>query len=176
LKFVSHFESLRQHAQKMSQALRYRRLFFAGIPMPARKRTPRIVDPEKGMAKAVVFHQQTEELRDYLTRGRRFSHFDDDALNESWIAAYRGLLLNRDPKLAPDYADLSAEFELRNVPLPYEQVKHMFEDDLAAVRKQLDSGAFISGEIEEKLEDLLALTLACYNKPNEEEESFTVIP
>jgi hypothetical protein len=144
--------------------------------MAEHKRIPESVDPEAGMARTLVFNQQMREVRHYLARGRRFANLDQDALNDYWIAASRGLLLNRDPKHAPDYADLSAEFELRKVPLPYEQVKHMFEADLAAVKRQLDSGAFISGEIAEKLEDLLALTLACYNKSNEEEKSFKVIP
>jgi hypothetical protein len=160
----------------MSQGLRYRLSVLAGIPMVAHKRIPRTVDPEANMAKTLVFSQQTKEVRHYLERGRRFANFDEDALNDSWIAAYRGLLLNRDPKHSHEYDDLSAEFELRKVALPYKQVKHMFEADLAAVKRQLDSGAFISGEIEEKMEELLALTLACYNKSNEEEESFKVIP
>jgi hypothetical protein len=144
--------------------------------MAPHKRIPGNVDPEVSMAKALAFHQQTKEVRHYLARGRRFANLSEDALNDDWITAYRRLLVKRDLNQQRDYDDLSAEFELRNVALPYQQVKHLFEADLAAVRKQLDSGAFAPGEIEDKMADLMALTLACYNKPSEEEESFKVIP
>ena len=72
--------------------------------------------------------------------------------------------------LFADYDDLTAEFELRKVDLPYEQVKHIFETNVAEVKKRLEPETFSSRELEETLEKLLALALASSNKSNEDEE------
>ncbi len=143
---------------------------FTGIPMAEHKRTLGGVDPEDNIAKTLVIDQQRREIRDYLARGRRFASLREDALNDHWIASYRGYLHNRNLQHERDYHDLSAEFELRKVVLPYGQVKHLFDANLAEVKMQLKSATSYSRELEEKIEELLALALASYSKSNDDEE------
>jgi hypothetical protein len=138
--------------------------------MAEHKRIPGSVDPEAGMARTPVSNQQMREVRHYLARGRRFANLDQDALNDYWIAAYRELLHHRDLNHERDYDDLSAEFELRKLELPYEQVKHIFEADLAAARRQLEPEIFHWRELEIRVEALLVSTLVAYNKTNDDEQ------
>ena len=149
----------------------YRLFGFAGSPMAQLKRMLGGIDREDNNTKMPVINQHTRETRDYLVRGRRFLNLDDNALNRYWIAAYRGLP-HRDPKHEFDFDDLSAEFELRKVDLPYELVKHIFEANVAEVKKRLEPETFSSQEIEDMMEELLMLALACYDKTNEDEGSF----
>jgi hypothetical protein len=137
--------------------------------MAVHKRTLGGIDPEDNIAKTLVVNQQRRETREYLARGRRFANLDENALNDYWIAAYRGLH-HRDLEHEREYEDLTAEFELRKADLPYEQVKHIFDAQVAEAKRQLDSGTFSLRELEETMEKLLALALASYNKSNEDEE------
>jgi hypothetical protein len=48
-----------------------------------------MTDDADGYARAFLVHNEMEQTRNYLQRGRRFEHMPVEALNEAWAAAFK---------------------------------------------------------------------------------------
>jgi hypothetical protein len=84
-------------------------------------------DPE-AMVKAFLQHKITEQMQDYLTRGRRFAKVDDGRLNKDWIIAVRSWLAHKRRANERIMNDLAAELRLRGLEPPYRAVEQELAD------------------------------------------------
>jgi hypothetical protein len=69
------------------------------------------------LVEAVLAHEQMQEMQAYIARGRTFESVTVEALSEAWLAAVAAVAFGDDGSLG-DWADLSAEFELRRLARP----------------------------------------------------------
>jgi hypothetical protein len=84
-------------------------------------------DPE-AMVKAFLQYKVTEQMQDYLTRGRRFAKVDDAQLNKDWIIAVRSWLAHKRRAKEQIMDDLAAELRLRGLEPPYGAVEQELAD------------------------------------------------
>jgi hypothetical protein len=91
-------------------------------------------DPE-AMVKAFLQHKITEQMQDYLTRGRRFAKLDVAQLNADWITAVRSWLAHKDRANERKMDDLAAELRLRGVEPPYAAVEQELADRSARTKE-----------------------------------------
>ncbi len=72
---------------------------------------------------AVMDHQDMENTRSYLERGRRFEGLTVDALNNGWAAAFTAVCANGDERRETDLDDFGAELGLRKLKRPEHLVR-----------------------------------------------------
>jgi hypothetical protein len=83
---------------------------------PPRKRVEGDVD-------TFLASQEADRTADYANRGRAYKHLTDQQLTEKWVAAFRHLAeAPRDSRRRALESDLSAEFKLRDIKPPHDQV------------------------------------------------------
>ena len=103
-----------------------------------------------GMARADV----TDQLADYVSRGRAYHGMDTDWLRQRWVTAFRSWFAAMQ-EVAASYqlvADIRAELSLRDEKPPYEAV----QADLEQARQHaLESGPNGSRAMERQLEAYL---------------------
>src|SRR6478609_1749091 len=92
-----------------------------------------MTDDADGFAKAFVVHNEMEQTRAYLERGRRFEHMPVEALNEGWAAAFKLVLLPKDQRRPSDQHDFGAELRLRGLEIPY----HLVQDAMNELRQRI---------------------------------------
>jgi hypothetical protein len=121
-----------------------------------RKNTLRSRDSERTIVTELLTNELMNQMRDYLTRGRRFGNSNLQTLHRDWVASVRGLFGDRDRKHERDYHDLTAEFQLRKIEPLYEPVRPIIEDFEVEVMRRLNLGVRpISRELEDKIEEVL---------------------
>lgn len=76
---------------------------------------------------------EMKESQSYLERGRQFAAIPVDALNARWAAAFEAATTNAGRQAMVEYADLSAEFRLRDLPMP----AHLVSETMAVVRQRI---------------------------------------
>ena len=86
---------------------------------------PHHIDP---LMEAVLAHEQMQEMQAYLARGRAFGSLSIETLNEAWLAAVAAVAFGDDGRLG-DWADLSAEFEIRRLTRP----EHLISPEVMVV-------------------------------------------
>ena len=92
-----------------------------------------MTDDADQFAKAFVVHNEMEQTRAYLERGRRFEHMPVEALNEGWAAAFKRVLLPKDQRRPGDQHDFGAELRLRGLEIPY----HLVQDAMNELQRRI---------------------------------------
>jgi hypothetical protein len=84
-----------------------------------------------------------DSIQDYLSRGRLFQSLDDTNLAERWVEAYKTMTRSarkghvpRNEGIAVD--DLSAELDLRGLPIPLERVREEHDWHVSLLKRDLD--------------------------------------
>ena len=111
-------------------------------------------DPE-AVVSAFLRHKSTEQMQDYLTRGRRFAKVDDGWLNKDWIIAVRSWLAHKHCTKERMMDDLAAELRLRGLEPPYSALEQELADRSAQTKETERKTAFreVAQEIGESLRD-----------------------
>lgn len=84
-------------------------------------------DEANKIVRAMLAHNQMEEVAAYLRRGRRFQTMPEADLNQAWAAAFEVALGLGVPERQQDLDDLGAELNLRNLEPPGHLVKETMD-------------------------------------------------
>ena len=87
------------------------------------------------IAKAVVQSAEMDETNDYAARGRRHRSVELDQLKAEWVSAFKKWALSLGAADPREIDDLSAEFRLRNIEPPFDQVRDEHRMLVEEVRK-----------------------------------------
>ena len=77
--------------------------------------------------------------------GRERAALELDDLRADWVSAYKTWALSRGATGSRQLNDLSAEFQLRNIELPFDQVR---EEQRALLEEMLKTGSDNSGAVQ----------------------------
>src|SRR4051794_31180020 len=92
------------------------------------------IDP---MAKAFLDHQEMEETRAYLERGREFKGAPAEGINEAWTLAFKLVYEYGETGHRNQLDDLAAELRLRGVEPP----GHLVQDTIAVLQERIRTTA-----------------------------------
>jgi len=82
-------------------------------------------------------NEQADQIADYVTRGRIYERLTDGELAEKWIHAFKMFAAARSDQCRRAIeTDLKAEFQLRGIEPPYDQVR----SEINRVVKDMSSG------------------------------------
>lgn len=101
-----------------------------------------------------VQNELLEQTKDYLARGRRFYRLKIDDLNETWAAAFRQFVRQRNGPQARDMDDAGAELRLRGNKFPTHLVT-LEVDQLRLAIQRLDV-ASPSVEFKQKVSEFIS--------------------
>jgi hypothetical protein len=87
------------------------------------------------LAKALLRSEQMDDTSSYLQRGRQFGQLSSSELDQAWFKAFHSWFETRASGVQQRESDLSAEYRLRNLEIPY----HLVEDLLAKAREEIRS-------------------------------------
>ena len=90
-------------------------------------------DPIDQLVESVLAHEQMEEIRAYVARGRSFASLTAEELADAWVAAVVAVAFGDDDRL-DDWSDLGAELELRGLARPEHLVP---AQAMAALRQRI---------------------------------------
>jgi hypothetical protein len=83
---------------------------------------------------SIIAEDNMENIRQYISRGRRFEHINIEALKQRWISAFKALASDIENYQALyEYIDADAEFQLRKIEPPRDTVKADTEKLVAAI-------------------------------------------
>ncbi len=71
---------------------------------------------------AMIAAIEAETVELYLARGRRLAGLSDEALCDTWVAAFCAWIVTQDSATSTAEEDARGEFVLRGLPLPDERV------------------------------------------------------
>lgn len=81
-------------------------------------------DQIEDIVSSILAETAMEEMRDYLTRGRRFRDADTDTLKQHWVAAFKSWANDLSNRQAVGVVkDSAVELQLRQIEPPYEAVR-----------------------------------------------------
>ena len=133
-----------------------------GKPRISRKRSSRRTDAV-GELEMFLAIQRVDQIGDYASRGRTHERLTDQQLARKWIDAIRQCAhASSDEQRRAIESDLKAEFQLRSIEPPYEQVKLEIDRIAADIssrfekmkRDDPDAVAEMAEEFEQDLADL----------------------
>jgi hypothetical protein len=93
-----------------------------GKPRISQKLSSDRTDAERDLEMCLAI-QQVDQIADYASRGRVHERLTDQQLAEKWINAIRQCAHTSTDEQRRAIEDLKAEFQLRSIEPPYEQVK-----------------------------------------------------
>jgi hypothetical protein len=93
----------------------------------------------RALAEAFVASELADEMASYLNRGRTFRAVGEQELRSQWTAVTKLWIAQRDQADQIRMDDLSAEFRLRNLEVPWDTVKA----EMAEAREEIRIGAFL---------------------------------
>jgi hypothetical protein len=83
---------------------------------------------------SIIAEDNMENIRQYISRGRRFEHLNIEALKQRWISAFKALASDIENYQALyEYIDADAGFQLRKIEPPRDTVKADTEKLVAAI-------------------------------------------
>jgi hypothetical protein len=85
------------------------------------------------LVEAFILHDQMEDTRWYLERGRVYAAIADEDLDTCWVETFRAVLVRGDDSRQTEFDDLGAELRLRGRPTP----DRLVVADMAVVQKRL---------------------------------------
>ena len=92
-------------------------------PKIIRKRSSGRTEADRD-AELFLANEQVDQIADYASRGRLYKRLTDGELAEKWIHAFRLFAdAPSDERRRAIEIDLKAEFQLRNIEPPYDQVR-----------------------------------------------------
>lgn len=95
--------------------------------------------PDGGEAgiRAYLQHQAQQRQATYVAQGRRYETMALPVLEVAWAEAFVAMCLHGEPARIHELDDLTAEFGLRDRPIPAHLVQHVMPDIRARARQRL---------------------------------------
>jgi hypothetical protein len=133
-----------------------------GKPRISQKRSSGRTDVERDVEMFLAI-QQVDQIADYASRGRVHERLTDQQLGKKWVGAFRRCAhAPSDEQRRAIENDLKAEFQLRSIEPPYEQVKLEIDRIVAGIssgfekmkRDDPDAVAEMAEEFEQDIADL----------------------
>ena len=80
-------------------------------------------EADDALATSYLQHEQLNEMREYLERGRALQNISDFAALDTWVATFERWFETRTEKDVRNLDDAAAELRLRNLDLPEDRVR-----------------------------------------------------
>lgn len=106
------------------------------------------------LASALLQSDQMDQTAGYLQRGREFRTLSSSDLEQAWFTAFCSWFETRESSAAQREGDLSAEYRLRNLEIPYHLVENLFAKMQKEIRNSDSEDPRVLKKIQEFLDAL----------------------